>query len=55
MINTMTYKKSIIRGNENPYIKDILDAVEKNNAGEHEFHQAAREVLTSIEPVLRGR
>jgi glutamate dehydrogenase (NADP+) len=52
MINTMTYKKSIIRDNKNSYIKHILDTVEKKNAGEYEFHQAAREVLTSIEPVF---
>ncbi|HPN83105.1 MAG TPA: NADP-specific glutamate dehydrogenase, partial [Spirochaetota bacterium] len=34
------------------YIKDVLAAVEKRNAGEAEFLQAVHEVLESLAPVL---
>ncbi|MBN2073234.1 MAG: NADP-specific glutamate dehydrogenase, partial [Actinobacteria bacterium] len=34
------------------YVEQVLDAVIKSNRGEEEFHQAVREVLTSIEPVI---
>lgn len=33
-------------------IAEVIDLVEKRNAGEKEFHQAVREVLTSLEPVI---
>jgi glutamate dehydrogenase (NADP+) len=33
-------------------IAEVIDLVEKRNAGEQEFHQAVREVLTSLEPVI---
>ena len=34
------------------YIKEVIDIVERRNAGEPEFLQAVREVLESLEPVL---
>jgi glutamate dehydrogenase (NADP+) len=34
------------------YVDAVLAAVEARNPGELEFHQAAREVVTSLEPVL---
>jgi glutamate dehydrogenase (NADP+) len=35
------------------YIAEVLEIVEKRNAGEHEFLQAVREVLESLEPVIQ--
>ena len=37
------------------YLKDLMERVEKRNAGEPEFHQAVREVLESLEPVIEKR
>jgi len=37
---------------KNQYLTDLMDRVEKRNPGEPEFHQAVREVLESLEPVL---
>ncbi len=37
------------------YLKDLMQRVEKRNPGEPEFHQAVREVLESLEPVLEKR
>ena len=37
------------------YLEDLMERVEKRNAGEPEFHQAVREVLETIEPVLEMR
>ena len=37
------------------YLKDLMERVEKRNAGEPEFHQAVREVLESLEPVIEQR
>jgi len=34
------------------YIEKVFDEVVKKNSGEPEFHQAVKEVLTSIEPVF---
>ena len=34
------------------YLKDLMDKVVARNAGEPEFHQAVREVLESLEPVI---
>ena len=34
------------------YVQDVIAVVEKRNAGEPEFLQAAREVLESLEPVV---
>ena len=34
------------------YLQDLMDQVVKRNANEPEFHQAVREVLESLEPVL---
>lgn len=34
------------------YIQDVISSVLEKNPGELEFHQAVKEVLTSIEPVL---
>jgi glutamate dehydrogenase (NADP+) len=36
-------------------IKEVLDIVERRNAGEPEFLQAVREVLESLEPVMARR
>ncbi len=35
------------------YIQEVLEIVEKRNAGEPEFLQAVREVLESLEPVIK--
>jgi len=35
------------------YIQDVLQIVEKRNAGEPEFLQAVREVLESLDPVIK--
>ncbi len=35
------------------YIQDVLEVVERRNAGEQEFLQAVREVLESLEPVIQ--
>ena len=40
---------------KNQYLADLMQRVEKRNAGEPEFHQAVREVLESIEPVIEQR
>ncbi len=37
------------------YLKDLMERVEKRNPGEPEFHQAVREVLESLEPVIEKR
>ena len=37
------------------YLNEVMDTVIKRNTGESEFHQAVREVLESIEPVLEQR
>lgn len=34
------------------YVKEVLDSLVKKNPGENEFHQAAKEVLESLEPVV---
>ncbi len=34
------------------YLQDVMETVEKRNPGEKEFHQAVREVLESLEPVV---
>ena len=43
-VKTMNFK--------NPYLKDLMDRVVARNAGEPEFHQAVKEVLESLEPVI---
>ncbi len=40
---------------KNAYLLDLIERVEKRNAGEIEFHQTVREVLESIEPVIEAR
>ncbi len=40
---------------KNAYLIDLMERVEKRNAGEPEFHQAVREVLESLEPVIEAR
>ena len=40
---------------KNPVLEELMLKVEKRNPGEPEFHQAVREVLESIEPVLEAR
>ncbi len=37
------------------YLQGVYDTVVKRNPGENEFHQAVKEVLQSIEPVLEKR
>ena len=37
------------------YLKDLMEKVIKRNPAEPEFHQAVREVLESLEPVLEKR
>ena len=40
---------------KNEYLIGLMERVEKRNAGEPEFHQAVREVLESLEPVIEAR
>ena len=40
---------------KNPYLNELMDKVIKRNAGETEFHQAVKEVLESLEPVIDQR
>ncbi len=40
---------------KNAYLSDLMERVIKRNPGEPEFHQAVREVLESLEPVLEKR
>lgn len=37
------------------YLSELMERVEKRNPGEPEFHQAVREVLESLEPVIEKR
>lgn len=37
---------------KNQYLAELMDTVIKRNPGEAEFHQAVREVLESLEPVI---
>ncbi len=39
---------------KNPYLEELMASVEKRNPGEPEFHQAVREVLESLEPVIEA-
>ena len=39
---------------KNEYLIGLMERVEKRNAGEPEFHQAVREVLESLEPVIEA-
>ena len=36
------------------YLKALMETVERRNPGESEFHQAVREVLESLEPVIES-
>ena len=40
---------------KNEYLKELMARVEKRNPAEPEFHQAVREVLESLEPVVEKR
>ncbi|MBP3494861.1 MAG: NADP-specific glutamate dehydrogenase [Clostridia bacterium] len=40
---------------KNQYLNELMERVEKRNAGEPEFHQTVKEVLESIEPVVEKR
>ena len=40
---------------KNEYLIGLMERVEKRNASEPEFHQAVREVLESLEPVIEKR
>ena len=39
---------------KNDYTKKVFEIVEKRNPGEPEFHQAVKEVLESLEPVIEA-
>ena len=41
-------------GFSEPYLADLMEKVIKRNPGEPEFHQAVREVLESLEPVIKA-
>ena len=45
-------KKTAPKGLQNAYLKNLMDEVVARNANEPEFHQAVREVLESLEPVI---
>ena len=36
------------------YVDEVIELVEKKNPGEPEFHQAVREVLESLKPVVEA-
>ena len=40
---------------KNEYLKELMARVEKRNPAEPEFHQAVKEVLESLEPVVEKR
>ena len=40
---------------KNPYLEGVMEQCIKRNPGEPEFHQAVREVLESLEPVVEKR
>ena len=40
---------------KNSYLEGLMQRVIDRNPGESEFHQAVREVLESLEPVLEAR
>ena len=40
---------------KNQYLNELMERVIKRNAGETEFHQAVKEVLESLEPVIDQR
>ena len=40
---------------KNEYLLGVIADVEKRNPGEPEFHQAMREVLESLEPVIEKK
>ncbi len=42
-------------GLKSKYLIDLMDRVEKRNPAEPEFHQAVKEVLESLEPVIERR
>ena len=35
------------------YIEKVLTQLKERNPGEHEFHQAATEILLTLEPVFK--
>ena len=37
---------------ENPYLQGLMERVIRRNPAEPEFHQAVKEVLTSLDPVM---
>ena len=39
---------------KNEYLLQLIAQVEKRNPGEPEFHQAVREVFSSLEPVVQA-
>ena len=38
----------------NEALRELIERVEKRNPGEPEFHQAVREVFSSLEPVVEA-
>ena len=36
------------------YVDEVIELVEKKNPGEPEFHQAVKEVLESLKPVVEA-
>jgi len=40
---------------QNPYLTGLMERVERRNPAEPEFHQAVREVLQSLDPVVTAR
>jgi glutamate dehydrogenase (NADP+) len=48
----MAYDQDLTKNKKTSYTGQIMEIVSKNNSGEDEFHQAVKQVLTSIEPVL---
>ena len=39
---------------KNQYLVELFERVQKRNPGEPEFHQAVKEVLESLEPVIEA-
>lgn len=48
----MAYANNVLEKKKTTYVDQVFDLVVKRNKGEKEFHQAVKEVLTSVKPVF---
>ncbi len=52
ILSLILLKEGVFMSFKNPYLAELMETVIKRNANEPEFHQAVREVLESLEPVV---